>query len=103
MKVYILQENYTYYIPEAGWDDNGSYDENVTKRDVIGVFPTLKDTVKKLAKVLFDAKESYKEFGTEERRPCDYDILVADTDTSEVQDVLPSEYEKILSQALKKE
>lgn len=92
MEVYILQENYTEYVPEAGWDDNGSYDEDVEHRDVIGVFTSLDDAVRKLVETCKMAKECY--FGGDEYR--DYDILVGDTETIEVRSVLYKEYQELL-------
>ena len=92
MKVYILQENYTEYVPEAGWDDNGSYDEDVEHRDVIGVFVTLDDAVRKLVETCRLAKEL--DVSGDEYR--DYDILVGDTETNQVEDVLPREYQELL-------
>lgn len=90
MKVYILQENYTEYVPEAGWDDNGSYDEDVERRDVIGVFTSLDDAVRKLVDTCRMAKECDLD-GDEYR---DYDILVGDTETNQV---VPSrEYQELL-------
>ena len=103
MKIYILQEDYTEYVPEDGWDENGSYDGYIQKYDVIGVFLTLEDIIKKLAKVLLDAKQESKKFYIEERRPLDYNILIADTDTSDVEMVRRDEYEQMLKQALKEE
>ena len=92
MEIYILQENYTEYVPEAGWDDNGSYDEDVEHRDVIGVFVTLDDAVRKLVETCKMAKECY--FGGDEYR--DYDILVGDTETNQVEDVPSREYQELL-------
>jgi hypothetical protein len=92
MKVYILQENYTEYVPEAGWDDNGSYDEDVEHRDVIGVFVTLDDAVRKLVETCRMAKEL--DLDVDEYR--DYDILVGDTETTEVRSVLYKEYQELL-------
>lgn len=94
MKVYILQENYTEYVPEAGWDDNGSYDEDVERRDVIGVFTSLDDAVRKLVETCGLAKEL--DVSGDEYR--DYDILVGDTETNQVEDVLPREISRIISQ-----
>lgn len=92
MEIYILQENYTEYVPEAGWDDNGSYDGYVERHDVIGVFVTLDDAVRKLAGTCKMAKECDLD-GDEYR---DYDILVGDTETTEVCSVLYKEYEELL-------
>ena len=92
MEIYILQENYTEYVPEAGWDENGSYDEDVEHRDVIGVFTSLDDAVKKLVETCRLAKECDLD-GDEYR---DYDILVGDTETNQVEDVLPREYQELL-------
>lgn len=94
MKVYILQENYTEYVPEAGWDENGSYDEDVERRDVIGVFTSLDDAVRKLVETCGLAKEL--DVSGDEYR--DYDILVGDTETNQVEDVLPREISRIISQ-----
>lgn len=92
MDIYILQENYTEYVPEAGWDDNGSYDEDVEHRDAIGVFVTLDDAVRKLVEMCRLAKEL--DVSGDEYR--DYDILVGDTETNQVEDVLPREYRELL-------
>lgn len=94
MEIYILQENYTEYVPEAGWDDNGSYDEDVEHRDVIGVFTSLDDAVRKLVETCRLAKEL--DVSGDEYR--DYDILVGDTETNQVEDVLPKEILRIISQ-----
>lgn len=92
MKVYILQENYTEYVPEAGWDDNGSYDGYVERHDVIGVFTSLDDAVRKLVETCKMAEECDLD-GDEYR---DYDILVGDTETNQIEDVLPREYQELL-------
>ena len=94
MEIYILQENYTEYVPEAGWDDNGSYADDIERHDVIGVFASLDDAVRKLVETCKMAKECY--FGGDEYR--DYDILVGDTETNQVEDVLPREISRIISQ-----
>ena len=92
MKVYILQENYTEYVPEAGWDENGSYDEDVEHNDVIGVFVTLDDAVRKLVETCRLAKEL--DVSGDEYR--DYDILVGDTETNQVERVPYREYQELL-------
>ena len=92
MKVYILQENYTEYVPEAGWDDNGSYDEDVEHRDVIGVFVTLDDAVRKLVEMCRLAKEC----DLDGDKYWNYDILVGDTETNQVEDVPSREYQELL-------
>lgn len=92
MEVYILQENYTEYVPEAGWDDNGSYDGYVERHDVIGVFVTLDDAVRKLVETCKMAEECDLD-GDEY---CDYDILVGDTETNQVEDVPSRQYQELL-------
>ena len=92
MKVYILQENYTEYVPEAGWDENGSYDEDVERHDVVGVFVTLDDAVRKLVETCKMAKEC----DLDGDKYWNYDILVGDMETNQVEDVLPREYQELL-------
>ena len=92
MKVYILQENYTQYVPEAGWDENGSYDEDVERHDVVGVFVTLDDAVKKLVETCRLAEEC----DLDGDKYWNYDILVGDTETTEVRSVLYKEYQELL-------
>lgn len=92
MEVYILQENYSYTDYEAGWDENGVYEEDVICRDVIGVFVTLDDAVRKLVETCKMAKECDLD-GDEY---CDYDILVGDTETNQVKNVPSKEYQELL-------
>jgi hypothetical protein len=91
MKIYILQQNYSYTDYEAGWDENGVYEEEFYRRDVIGVFTSLEDAVRKLVDVC-KIEEEYVIFG---KSLYDYDILVGDTETTQVKDVSPKEYERI--------
>ncbi len=92
MIVYILQENYTEYVPEAGWDESGSYDEDVEHRDVIGVFTSLDDAVRKLVETCRLAKE--RDLDGDEY--WNYDILAGDTEATEVRSLLYKEYEELL-------
>ena len=92
MEVYILQENYIYTCYDAGWDENGSYDEDIENHDVIGVFDTLDNAVRKLV----DTCRMAKECGLSGDEYWNYDILVGDTETTQVRDVLPREYQELL-------
>lgn len=92
MEVYILQENYSYTYYDAGYDENGSYDEDIEKNEVVGVFVTLDDAVRKLVETCRMAKEC----GLSGDEYWNYDILVGDTETTQVRDVLPREYQELL-------
>ena len=98
MEIYILQENYTEYVPEAGWDENGSYDEDVEHRDIIGVYPSLCAAASKLAEIC----QWEDSFYAERRNSISgYEIYVGDTDTCEVRWVARDKYEEMVNEQLK--
>ncbi|MBQ6378038.1 MAG: hypothetical protein IJJ56_04510 [Prevotella sp.] len=93
MKIYILQEDYTEIEPEAYFnEESGGYDsKEYNCRDIIGVFLTLEAAADRLVEVVDNADaDDYFYCGRKEL--CGYDILVADTETTEVKVVSRSIY-----------
>lgn len=95
MEVYILQENYSYTDYEAGWDENGVYEGDVICRDIIGVFTTLEEAVRSIA------KKCKKTFGDFEYRHGDrfddYDIYVGNTENTSVRWIPRREYKDLFA------
>lgn len=78
MKLYILQEDYTEFEPEAYFnEESGGYDSEEYKcRDIIEVFLTLEAAVDRLVEVVDNADaDDYFYCGRKELSG--YDILVA--------------------------
>lgn len=97
MKVYILQENYIEIDPEGRWDDeSGGYESEEYKcRDVIGVFTTLEDAVRRMVDVYTEADSSYARY----RDSMDgYEIILADTETNKKNTVRMDEYRDMATQ-----
>lgn len=103
MKIYILQKNYTEVDPEGVYDiGSGGYEETYEAiRDVIGVFVSLEDAVRRLVEKVIAARKVGSVYRLGDKRISGYDILIADTDTSDVEMVQRTEYEQMLKQALK--
>ena len=95
MEVYILQENYSYTDYEAGWDENGVYEEEVICRDVIGVFPTLEEAVRVIAK---KCKKTSKDFEYRHGDSFeDYNIYVGNTENTSVRWIPRREYNDLIT------
>jgi uncharacterized protein YkvS len=95
MKIYILQENYSYTDYEAGWDENGVYEEEVICRGIIGVFPTLEEAVRGIAKKVQENSVDF-EYGYGDRFE-DYDIYVGNTENTSVRWIPRREYNDLIA------
>ena len=94
MKIYILQEDYSEYNPEAGVDPDGNiYDETYDCRDVIGVFLSLDDALKRMAEEIVNVSEIIKEYCYGIDTIQGYEVLVGDTETNEVENIGWGSYE----------
>lgn len=95
MNIYIIQENYSYTDYEAGWDENGVYEEEVMCRDIIGVFPTLEGAVLCIAKKCKKTSADF-EYRHGDRFE-DYDIYVGNTENTSVRWVPRREYNDLIA------
>ena len=97
MEIYVLQKNYTEVDPEGVYDiGSGGYEETYeTIRDVIGVFVSLEDAVRRLVEKVIAARKFGSIYRLGDKRISGYEILIADTDTTDVHSVPQYEYEEM--------
>jgi hypothetical protein len=84
MKVYILQENFFEFVVNDCSD--GHDDELERKRNIIGVFATMDDLLKRMAEEIMMARgEDFDIVGNDSMTG--YEVSVGDTDTHDIENI----------------